>query len=42
MLIVGEKEADEQKVSVRKQGDGDQGVMAIGDFITYFKKEMDF
>ncbi len=41
MLIVGEKEADEQKVSVRKQGDGDQGAMAIGDFITYFKKEMD-
>jgi threonyl-tRNA synthetase len=37
MLIVGEKEVDSQAVSVRLQGDGDKGSMAIADFITYFK-----
>jgi threonyl-tRNA synthetase len=32
LLIVGEKEASEQTVSVRRQGAGDQGVMSIMDF----------
>ena len=32
MLIVGEKEAENGEVSVRKQGEGDQGSMKIEDF----------
>ena len=32
MLIVGEKEAAENQVSVRKQGEGDKGVMSVDDF----------
>jgi threonyl-tRNA synthetase len=32
LLIVGEKEAAEGLVAVRKQGEGDQGVMSIADF----------
>ncbi|KXK20707.1 MAG: threonyl-tRNA synthetase [Candidatus Parvibacillus calidus] len=41
MLIVGEKEVEEHKVAVRKQGAGDQGAMNVEDFITYFKKELE-
>jgi threonyl-tRNA synthetase len=37
MLIIGEKEAEEGKVSVRKQGDGDKGAMTIAEFVAYFK-----
>jgi len=33
MLIVGEKEAAEGMVSVRKQADGDKGAMPIADFV---------
>lgn len=41
MLIIGEKEAAENKVAVRKQGEGgDQGVMAVDEFIAYFQKEL--
>ncbi|MCF0198682.1 MAG: threonine--tRNA ligase [Bacteroidaceae bacterium] len=32
LLIVGEKEAAEGAVSVRKQGEGDQGAMSVSDF----------
>jgi threonyl-tRNA synthetase len=32
LLIVGEKEASEGNISVRKQGEGDQGVMSMDDF----------
>lgn len=32
LLIVGEKEAEAGTVSVRKQGEGDQGAVRIGDF----------
>lgn len=32
LLIVGEKEAAEGLVAVRRQGEGDQGVMSIADF----------
>ena len=32
MLIVGEKEAENEEVSVRKQGEGDQGTMKFEDF----------
>jgi len=38
MLIVGEKEVEERKVSVRLQGeDGDKGTMSLDEFITFFK-----
>lgn len=36
LLIVGEKEAAENKISVRKQGDGGKGAMTIDEFIAYF------
>ena len=38
MLIVGEKEVEEGKVSVRKQGEGDVGKMTIEEFAAYFKE----
>ena len=38
LLIVGEKEAEEGKVSVRAQGDGDKGQMTIAEFITFMKE----
>ena len=40
MLIVGEKEAAEGTVSVRKHGEGDLGSMQIEDFETLIKKEI--
>lgn len=39
MLIVGEKEASEGKVSVRKHGEGDKGAMALSEFVSTFSKE---
>jgi len=39
MLIVGEKEAEENAVSVRRHGQGDVGSFKIDDFISYFSKE---
>lgn len=35
MLIVGEKEMEENKISVRKQGDGDKGMMSISEYVTH-------
>ncbi|MCX6216353.1 threonine--tRNA ligase [Spirosoma sp.] len=40
MLIVGEKEAAEGAVSVRRKGQGDLGSMPIADFIQTFKREV--
>ena len=37
LLIVGEKEADENKVSVRAQGEGDKGQMTIAEFIEFMR-----
>lgn len=37
LLIVGEKEAEELKVSVRAQGDGDKGQMTIVEFIDFMR-----
>jgi threonyl-tRNA synthetase len=37
MLIVGEKEQEEQKVAVRKHGQGDLGSFSIEEFIKYFQ-----
>lgn len=39
MLIVGEKEATEGKVSVRKHGEGDKGAMGLDEFVTTFAKD---
>ncbi|MFK7809536.1 MAG: threonine--tRNA ligase [Saprospiraceae bacterium] len=38
MLIVGEKEVGDGKVSVRIQGDGDKGAMSVDEFVNYFQK----
>jgi threonyl-tRNA synthetase len=37
LLIVGEKEAETGTVSVRRQGEGDQGAMSIEDFASHIK-----
>ncbi|MBO9612853.1 MAG: threonine--tRNA ligase [Dyadobacter sp.] len=39
MLIVGEKEAAEGKLSVRRKGEGDLGSMTVEEFTAFFKKE---
>jgi threonyl-tRNA synthetase len=41
MLIVGEKEAEEQSVSVRQHGAGDKGQMPLDDFISWMKAEVE-
>ena len=38
LLIVGEKEAAERKVSVRAQGEGDKGQMTIEEFAKYMQE----
>ena len=40
LLIVGEKEAGEGTVAVRKQGEGDQGSMKIADFAKKINEEV--
>ncbi|HVV06072.1 MAG TPA: threonine--tRNA ligase [Puia sp.] len=40
MLVVGEKEMQEGKVAVRRQGKGDLGVKTIDEFIPEIKKEI--
>ena len=40
LLIVGEKEAAEGAVAVRKQGEGDKGVMSIADFAALVNAEV--
>ncbi|MFH1354914.1 MAG: threonine--tRNA ligase [Candidatus Omnitrophota bacterium] len=40
-LIVGEREAQTGKVSVRKKGKGDTGVVALEEFINKIKKEIE-
>lgn len=39
MLIVGEKEAADDKVAIRKHGAGDQGSVSLSEFVTQFLKE---
>ncbi len=41
LLIVGEKEAENEMISVRKQGDGDKGSMSIFDFVAQINKEIE-
>ena len=40
MLIVGEKEAENGEVSVRKQGEGDKGSMKVADFAKLVNDEV--
>ncbi|WKN44672.1 threonine--tRNA ligase [Tunicatimonas pelagia] len=40
MLIVGEKEAESQSVSVRRHGQGDVGTYSLPDFISYFSEQL--
>ena len=40
MLIVGEKEAENREVSVRKQGEGDQGTMKFEEFAKNVNEEV--
>ena len=40
MLVVGEKEAENGEVSVRKQGEGDKGTMKIATFADDLTKEV--
>lgn len=40
MLILGEKEAAEKTVSIRKHGEGDTGSMKIEEFVTFFDKKV--
>ena len=41
MLIVGEKEFDNQTVSVRKQGQGDMGTMNLEQFKAFILTEIE-
>jgi threonyl-tRNA synthetase len=40
LIIVGEKEADTETVSVRKQGDGDKGTMSLQKFKDFIESEI--
>lgn len=41
LLIVGENEEQNETVSVRKQGDGDKGIMTIPQFISHISTEIE-
>jgi threonyl-tRNA synthetase len=41
LLVVGEKEAETNQVAVRRQGQGDQGVMSLEDFTIFVKNEVE-
>lgn len=41
LLVVGENEAKDKRVSVRRQGQGDMGSMTIDEFIEMIHKEVD-
>ncbi|MDX9748439.1 MAG: threonine--tRNA ligase [Paludibacter sp.] len=41
MLIVGEKEAENREVSVRRQGEGDKGTIKVADFIAMVNEEVE-
>ena len=40
MLVIGEKEMNENKVAVRRQGHGDIGVQGINEFIAFVNEEV--
>ena len=41
MLIVGEKEAENREVAVRRQGEGDKGTIKVEEFIAMVNKEVE-
>ncbi len=41
MLILGDKEKERGEVSVRVQGQGDQGSMRVEDFVSFFKQKLE-
>jgi len=41
MLVVGEKEMNENKVAVRRQGIGDAGAISVDDFVSQIKNEIE-
>ncbi|NPA37023.1 MAG: threonine--tRNA ligase [Chlorobi bacterium] len=41
LLIVGEKEAEAEQVAVRKQGEGDKGVMSLQEFVNFVNEEVE-
>jgi len=41
LLIVGEKEVDSETVAVRRQGEGDQGIMKLEEFADFLNKEVE-
>ena len=41
MMVVGDKEAESNTLSVRKQGDGDIGTMSLDEFVSYFQGLVD-
>jgi threonyl-tRNA synthetase len=41
MLVIGEKEAENEEISVRKQGEGDVGSMKITNFAALFNDEVE-
>jgi threonyl-tRNA synthetase len=41
MLVVGEKEMNENKVAVRRQGKGDAGVKGVDEFMNEIKVEIE-
>lgn len=41
MLIVGEKEAENREVSVRRQGEGDKGTIKVDEFINMVTEEVE-
>jgi threonyl-tRNA synthetase len=40
MFVIGEKEVNEHKVAVRKQGQGDQGAQDVSEIISILKNEI--
>ncbi len=40
LLVIGEKEAENGTVSVRKQGEGDKGSMKIDEFVNFIRSEI--
>jgi threonyl-tRNA synthetase len=40
MIIVGEKEEEESKISIRKHGQGDLGSMEVKDFVNLVSEEV--
>jgi threonyl-tRNA synthetase len=40
MLIIGEKEVNEERVSVRRQGKGDEGIKTLAEVIKNIKDEV--